>query len=256
MIENDRGIISVATTVGNRELQEDYFIAQHCGKGLLLAVMDGHVGPWTAKFIHENFVRYFMSGWRRFLNSEKALRYALGLVGRFTRKNEAGSTMSVAFVHGGKNLAHIAVIGDSPVVVFTKDGPWIAPEHNVRINLPERERCIARGGSYDGHYIRSNKIREAGLQLSRSFGDAEMGDVIERVPEYFTLELGAGGYVALMTDGVLNPIHTDVDDTKRVADIIHEGAEASDLVRKAPEYPKNPGLKYDNVTAIVWRPLV
>lgn len=253
MNSEKKGLITIASAVGEREYQEDFFLVEEdLAEGTLLAVMDGHIGTNAALFVRDHLVRYFRSGWIRFRDSDKAFRYALKLAERGTRKLEAGTTVSAVFIYRDKPLVLVSVVGDSPVVILTNDGPFIGPDHNVRTNPQERERCIARGARYKNGYIFSNISPDWGLQMSRSFGDRDMGDVIEHIPEFFSLQRADGGYIALMTDGVIDSGHASSESIKTTADFIHDGAEAADLVRRVLDIE---GDYKDNATAIVWRPV-
>lgn len=249
MLCNRRSLLGIATTIGGREFQEDYFFTEYCAEGMLLAVMDGHNGPSTAMFVRNNFPRYFSSWWKRYHDSERAFRYAFRMVEKMTRKNESGSTMSAVFIYDDKPTALVGSIGDSPVIIYSPEGLiFTSPDHNVRTNLKERERCIARAGWYRDGYIMSATVRDVGLQMARALGDCEMGDVIERVPEFSFVDLQPGSVVVVASDGVFDPQHVSANqDICQIAKRVLEGATAEDTVRESP------GKKYDNVTAIVLR---
>lgn len=253
MFKPKSGLITASSAVGGRDYQEDRFLIEYCAEGTLLAVMDGHIGAGTAQFVADNFRRYFMGGWKRHRDSGKALRHALRHLEMRTRGMEAGTTLSATFIFDDRPEVLVAVVGDSPVLILADHGLFIGPDHNVRTNLEERKRCIERGGEYSSNgYILSNITRDWGLQMSRSFGDRAMGGVIERVPEFYSVQRAEAGYVALMTDGVVDPGHSGSGGITEVTRILNEGACAMDLVRRVTSAVDGAD---DNATAIVWRPV-
>lgn len=129
----------------------------------------------------------------------------IGALAASTSHMRCGSTLSLAFIHKNTRTANIAIIGDSPIIVHTKDGIDISPEHNVRTNLAERQAAISRGGYYQRGYI-CDRISHKGLQLSRALGDCLIRPAVSSEPEIYTREIQ--DWILLASDGLFDPKHT------------------------------------------------
>ncbi|MEK7465700.1 MAG: PP2C family serine/threonine-protein phosphatase [Patescibacteria group bacterium] len=241
--------ISTARVLGGRELQEDRLIVRKNSKGILMAVADGHNGPWTADYVITNFAKKFLGSLPSCSDAGEAFRKVFAELAVETREHDSGTTLSCVYIHKAFKRAYVATIGDSPIIICSPGGfIYTSPDHNVRTNLEERERCIARRGWYQNGYIMSNTVRDVGLQMARALGDSEMGDVIERVPEISFVDLQSGSVVVVASDGVFDPRHLSANQgICRIAGRVLEGATAKNIVDESP------GKKYDNATAIVWR---
>lgn len=243
------GHMSTARILGGRELQEDRLIIRENFKGILMAVADGHLGPWMADYVIANLAKKFLHLSVHVTDVVEIFQKVFAELAAETREHDSGTTLSCVYIQKESKRAYVATIGDSPVIICSPGGfIYTSPDHNVRASIKERERCITRGGWYRNGYIMSNTVRDVGLQMSRAFGDREMGDVIERVPEISFIDLQSGSVVVVASDGVLDPQHISVNqDICRIANRVLEGATAKDIVMESP------GKKYDNATAIVWR---
>jgi serine/threonine protein phosphatase PrpC len=161
----------------------------------------------------------------------------------------SGSTLSAVVVSQDKLRADVAIVGDSPIVIFDRaKSLWIAPEHNVRTNMFERMAAIERGAVYEDGYIRES-VSGVGVQLSRVLGDRELDPFLNREPELFSVLLGPESFIIVGSDGLLDPKHENTkEQISRVIALVKKGAGAKDLVCDALDRKTG-----DNVTAIVWR---
>lgn len=249
------------TAQGQRPYQEDRFHTHSDKEGTLLAVMDGHGGSDTAQRVK----LLLPVIWEATCGSSVAVSASAELtferLHEQTREMRCGTTLSLAWIPADKKTATVAVLGDSPVIIWQQQGhsPWVAPEHNVRTNLKEADAVSRRGGMVVGGYAYaapqninpySSVMNSPGLQMSRALGDSELDSILERKPEIFTFDLIPGSIVLVASDGLLDPGHGETDDIiSWIGDMIFvEGADAKELVKDA--VARKTG---DNVTAIVAR---
>ena len=243
-----KDVVTFAVKQGPRSDQEDRnFFAPIDGpgnRGWFLAVMDGHLGDAVAEFCAQEISRMFQSSVVG--NTEEALRLLVAELNSRTQKNRQGSTLSIAVVTDDPCKVSVAVIGDSPVVVYDKQGKLhLSPEHNVRSNLKERAAAKGRGGVYaDGYlFTRSGNL---GLQMGRALGDADLDEVLSREPDIYTVH--DPRWVLVASDGLFDPNHKEMPkllgQIKRYA---KKHADAESLMKWA----ERRGLE-DNATALVW----
>jgi len=242
-----------ASEQGMRPYQEDRLFIKHLkltnDAGLFLAVMDGHGGEEVAQLCRDsldNIITKVMEG-KEEVGLAK-IRAIFGLLNERTSETYSGSTLSLAFISYKQEIVYIGILGDSPIVVKDSDGQVnISPDHNARTNLKEREAAISRGAYYSGGYICEHPSGN-GLQITRSLGDREFRNFLDRSPEVYSVKIGPESFVALFSDGIADPGHKSLNSMKSVVSMLENGASASDLVKNALERKTR-----DNVTAIIWR---
>jgi len=246
-----RSIVTFAVEKGPRPYQEDRNIhmAVACGSrpcGELLAVMDGHGGEEVSEFCEKEIRKIF-----QLFRTEQAKTALKKLVAelslRTTHFNE-GSTISLALITNNPRKVSVAVLGDSPVVVYDKQGKLhTSPEHNVRSNLKERKAAEQRGGIYSGGYI-WNDLGDLGqgLQMGRALGDAHLGGILSRRPDVYSIERPV--WVLVASDGLFDPGHSNTD---ALVEEIRKYAERNANADELMKWAETRGLK-DNATALVW----
>lgn len=251
---HERLVLTGATNRGKRKYQEDRHLMISAEEGLILAVMDGHGGADCSERLEQNFCSVWDSVFSPDKTPELLFRELFNKFDILTSGMECGSTMSVVFIPkantGKETVAHVAILGDSPVIIQQPDGTWLpSPEHNVRTNVVERLAGQARGGYYSSNGYLCYGPEGHGLQMSRAFGDRELGKILSRIPEVYSVDLG--NWVVVGSDGLLSPGHdeTYLAMINEVVSMIEEqDANADDLVNYAAAVPTG-----DNVTAILWR---
>lgn len=251
-----QGYANAATNRGNREYQEDRYLACSVAKGKekgwLLAVMDGHSdSAEVAEICEKNALTHFLA----FLGSgreyddlffKKILRLVIGKLHKETKKMSSGSTISLVYISETQEKVFVAVLGDSPVIVKTGKRTWISPEHNIRTNDRENIRVTRRGAAYNHGYM-VNPRTGHGLQLTRALGDSEFDKFLGRRPQVFSKKLDKSSFVLVASDGLMDPGH-DTKDTDSIVEMVESGKTACDLVRDALERQTG-----DNVTVVLWR---
>jgi len=246
------GSITAATEKGQRRYQEDRFLihrVNHDGEreGTLLAVMDGHNGSGVAEFCNNNIPHLFSL--QKGERAATALKRLVARLNTETDNMDSGSTLSLVYIPKNADRVHIAILGDSPVVLLGHDGNIrISPEHNVITNKAERAAAEKRGGTYSSGYIHNRSLYQ-GLQLGRALGDSWMGSVLSREPEIYSMKLGSRSIVIIASDGFTTARKRDGVDT--IVRKVVAGADANEMMFWAKNY-KRGGIS-DNATVIIWR---
>ncbi len=241
--------ITSATHQGSRNHQEDRFVVQEdSAGGGFFAVMDGHSGDFVSGFIARNILEIFSKEMTQLKNPEQAILATFAELNSRTRNVGAGSTLSLVLIPPEEDRVYIGILGDSPVILRHGGKTWVSPEHNARNNESERKAAEARGAVYSNGYLYDGS-GECGLQLSRAFGDAALGNILNREPEIFEMALAEGDVIVLATDGVVDPAHQDSSAmAKHVLALAEKHGDAEYLVHDALDRQTR-----DNVTAIVCR---
>jgi serine/threonine protein phosphatase PrpC len=244
-------MITQATAKGSRSYQEDRSFTFETPEYLALGVFDGHGGSQCAEHCAEEFPKIL----KYWLDNEDdvslVLKETFSEINADTKHMRDGCAASVVLINAKRNQVHVAVLGDSPVLVELGGYPhagsiWTAPEHNVRSNQAEADSAIARGGYVSQGYLFGSGSN--GLQMSRAFGDASLDSVLNREPEVFALNLNKNAWVLVATDGAFDPAHHSDAGYKAVIDLVKSGKDAQAIVDRALAARTG-----DNVTAILWR---
>jgi len=237
--------VTQAFEQGPREYQEDFFVTKYFDtdlfRGWLLAVMDGHGGDKVAKLCAKEICNLFIPQ----KNLELSLRDICSKLNELTKNFVEGSTLSIVLVDENKSIAHVAVIGDSPVVIYDGKNFNVSPEHNVRTNLNERELATQRGGTYFGGYL-YDKEKNYGLQMSRALGDTYLSSILSREPEIYYVSNPQ--WLLVSSDGLFDPGH---ENTKKLIEEIKKHAMKNSNAKDLIEWAKTRGLN-DNATVVVW----
>lgn len=237
---------SFASAIGERNYQEDRYVLYTDENGWLLGTMDGHNGEETAEFCHINVVEIF----KKVLKSElekNLLRTIVLALHEKTKNFESGSTISLVFIPKSAKRAHVAILGDSPVVIKNNEGVInISPEHNARTNISERECAKAKGADYDQGYI---WVGDRGPQMTRSLGDRVLRSVLNDEPEIYEVELGPESFVMVVSDGVIDPGHKNSKiQIEHLVKLVENGDDAQKIVDDAVSRRTR-----DNATAVLWK---
>ena len=233
--------VTAATARGPRPYQEDRSVITVHGDTVLLAVLDGHGGADVAEHcaLHLRALEDLPTTEANIYRLVRDLAIEVA-------DHEAGSTLSLMVIR--PDAAIVAVLGDSPVLMFDIDGRFhVGPEHNVRTNLAERKAAVARGGVYSNGYIWDG-MHGPGLMMSRALGDVELRGILSYTPAVCTIP--SPRWALITSDGALDPGHAEtdalIDDVRRLVD--DAATTADDVLAWAILR----GLA-DNATALLWR---
>lgn len=243
--------ITYAAERNGRQYMEDTFFFSKFENGDLLAVFDGHGGGASSDFCEQQAHKYFLENLEKYGKPTDALYETIALLedNIVNAGFEDGTTASLVYIDKGRKEATVAVIGDSPVIIYNPiKGTWYGPDHNVRTNPTEMNAAINRGGHMYGGYICNNA--GVGLQMGRALGDKALGKILNKEPEVFVVDLDIGGYVLVATDGVFDPSHKGTTSLVKAAEYLKgdPSSGAEDLVKRAVEAKTG-----DNATAILAR---
>jgi serine/threonine protein phosphatase PrpC len=241
-------MIKAAVAQGLRPYQEDRHIIVSHPEGTLFGVFDGHGSEAVSVILADKIPELWANALSFEKSPQQVFTEVFAAANELTRTYSSGSTASLVFIPAGEVVAHIAVLGDSPVIAEKVDGIlFIGPDHNARSNPQERSAAIVRGGIYMGGYIyREISDYAQGIQMTRVLGDRELEGVVDRTPEVFTIELG--NFLFVGSDGSLDPSHHIANPALELVYEIRAGKTAEELVQRAVDIPTN-----DNVTALLWR---
>jgi serine/threonine protein phosphatase PrpC len=225
-------LITVKQVQGPRPYQEDKYLIREEPDYLLLAIMDGHGGSECANYV---------AGRLQVLDIDPTdLRATVNQLAGEAALYDDGCTLSLVAIQ--KDKAYVAVLGDSPVYIYSGAEVWVAPEHNVRSNKLEARAAESRGGYIFQGYV-CNRFGD-GLQMSRALGDHKMAGILSTDPEVFEIPLAADSVVVVASDGVIDPGHSGP-----LADLgPSDSLSAETLIARA----ETAGLE-DNATVVVWR---
>jgi serine/threonine protein phosphatase PrpC len=244
---------SHATELGGRYYQEDRQVTISMTEGFIAAVFDGHGGGHVSELLASELATVFSAQLELEHTPESLLKYVVANLDLMAADITCGSTLSLAYLPTDASEVWLAVVGDSPILVKAADGTIVvSPEHNARTNLPEREAAIARGAVYGGGYLwnqmGSYRDDSEGIQMSRALGDKRLRSMLSQVPEIMSVPIDQESWIAVMTDGVVDPGHSDSERMKMIISMLEDGCTASDLVEKAKADKTG-----DNATAVVVR---
>lgn len=250
-MKNKKSAVTSAIWQGPRPYQEDRHVCLRLDKpnlkGWLLAAMDGHRGPAVADFCAKKIAKLFrISDASR---AEESLRRLVADLNDQTKYYLEGSTFSAALLLDDVPKVTVAILGDSPVIVFDKKGKFhFSPEHNVSSNFKEREAAEQRGGIYANGYIWTDLSDLAkGLQMGRAFGDSDFNGILSREPEVYTIDNPE--WVLVASDGIFDPSYKN---TAQFIEEIKKYARQHSTAGEIMKWAESRDLE-DNATAIVWK---
>jgi len=242
--------VTHAIARGPRASQEDRYIYLPLSlegkyEGHFFGVMDGHGGVAVAEYCVGHIEKNF------FLENpgqaEGVLQKLILDLDEGTRDFSCGSTITLACIFESHDKATFAVLGDSPTITIDNKGEaHVGPLHNVRTNARERRLAEERGGTYQNEYV-WNKEKSCGLQMSRVLGDKEMGAIVSREPEIYTID--APRWVCLATDGLIDVVESSsFEMTEKIIEMGKRNVNAHDLMALAER-----NILVDNTTIFVWQ---
>jgi serine/threonine protein phosphatase PrpC len=229
--------------IGSRRYQEDQGVIARLSIGTLLAVCDGHGGQRAADIAAGILPELFKANYGG--DAKETFRKVISSLNETLLFEGSGTTLSAVFIPADGDRVTVAILGDSPVIVWHGTEIWYSPEHNVRSNPSEAGVMAARGITVFNGYIMNQ--RGHGLQLTRALGDADFSEELSRTPEIFEFTMQPHNFILLASDGVLDPTH-ETAAHKRITDRIQAGATAEDVVQDALDADTG-----DNATAILVR---
>ncbi|MBP9822296.1 MAG: protein serine/threonine phosphatase 2C family protein [Candidatus Pacebacteria bacterium] len=245
--------VSSCSLQGRRSRQEDRVVVSQQSDGILLAIMDGHGGAGVSEFCKKHLVSEFVTQCQKHgqpADYQSILTSVVAGLHVATQNRYSGSTISIVFVTS-EGVAHVAVLGDSPVVIKDHSGRMIfSPEHNVGTNPKERESALRRGAVEDGPSYVMVRNSQDSIQLSRSLGDRSF-PFLNREPDLMCEHLTSGSFVLVGSDGLFDGVAGKNEATTHQIVEIASGGEFDAKAICTRAYHEH-GSE-DNVSAIVLR---
>lgn len=209
-----------------------------------IGVYDGHYLPvqffendiFPDKMVVAHLVEKFREAVKAGEDYEKAFKTSFDAVDKIiTDQGWGGSTASVLLIEGKE--AWVANVGDSYIYKFSKDKDpeLLSSDHNVNFNNEERFEAKKRGADYDKDkgYIYSEDGH--GVQLSRSLGDRNMGDIVISMPDVKKIEISDNDeWLVAASDGLWEEL-----DMVEINKILKNSQNAEEAQQKLIEAVKN-----------------
>ncbi len=244
--------LTLASLQGGRASMEDRVFSVTRGDLSLLCVFDGHGGEAAAdacvQVVQTCDLAQAQANGRRFLHD------LVSAMRNETRDMECGTTASLVLVSSRRRYAAGAFLGDSPIFVKAPGGSIrMQILHSVSGNDAERTAAEARGGecwpSRNGTFL-SPRGGRTGRAVTRALGDADMGRVLSREPEFISFPLShRKGFVLAASDGFIPDYDAGFFDINDVAAKIGEGCDAWALMNWRRTFPMS-----DNASIALWTP--
>ncbi|XP_024531793.1 probable protein phosphatase 2C 15 [Selaginella moellendorffii] len=190
----------------------------------VFAIFDGHNGSAAAVHAKEHLLKDVMSAlpsrldrdeWLSIL-PEAMIKGFLKTDRDFQQKGQtSGTTVSLVIVD--RWTVTVASVGDSRCVLDTEAGVMpMTVDHRLDDNEAERQRIVDCGGEVGrlstalGVEYGPLRCWPGGLCLSRSIGDADVGEYIVAVPFVKQVKLPkTGGRIIIASDGVWDALSTE-----------------------------------------------
>jgi len=177
-----------------------------------IGVYDGHYLPvkffedqtYPDKMVVAHLVEKFREAVKAGQDYKQAFEASFAAVDKMiSDQGFGGSTASVLLIEGRD--AWVANVGDSYVYIFSKDKDpeLVSADHNINYNTQERTDAMKRGADYDDEtgYIYSEDRH--GMQLSRSLGDRNMGDIVISKPDVNKIKISDNDeWIVVASDGL------------------------------------------------------
>lgn len=270
---------SVASIKGSRSYQEDFGFYAEKNDYLFAFVCDGHASHACSLYVknrlgalfnslqpfNHDFHEYLISfltqvnlGWMI-----EADRIRTAKKKDWKPQSESGTTLSGILIYLKPNAdrtreAAIFNIGDSSVLItgankgihyFSQIASLNNPEIRERINSKVDYTCCVQdpsNGQKEGEWRIETRDGNETLNMSSSLGDLYcpgMTEALDRRMVINIIKLKPKSNILVSTDGV-----GDVLDNKQIAEFIHQGKDAKEIVNIADTKDKK-----DNATAIMIR---
>ncbi|QHN93589.1 putative protein phosphatase 2C [Arachis hypogaea] len=192
----------------------------------VFGLFDGHNGTAAAIYAKENLLNNILSAIPSDLNRDEWIAaLPRALVAGFVKTDKdfqqkaktSGTTVTFVILEGW--VVTVASVGDSRCVLEPAEGGihYLSADHRLETNAEERVRITCSGGEVGrlntggGAEIGPLRCWPGGLCLSRSIGDADVGEFIVPVPYVKQVKLSsAGGRLVISSDGVWDSLTPEV----------------------------------------------
>ncbi|CAL8468340.1 g7880 [Coccomyxa elongata] len=263
------GAFETAGLRGEDRMEDFHFIASPLpGAGpstYLIGIFDGHRGREAAAYAAQHFPHFLRREWHRD-SAEAALQAAfLEIDAAFRRQQDEewaervgrmgwaaagerpwpGCTAIVLLMHAGR--LYVANAGDCRAVLCREGDAVALSTDQTAEREDERQRIISAGGHVQ-YRMDSWRVGKAGIQVSRSIGDADLkSEGLTAEPEVTARALDEGDlFVVAASDGFWDK----VDNTEAV-NMVHDTVKEPSMSAKRLATEALTRGSADNITVIV-----
>ncbi len=263
-------LIQSASLQGIRESNEDEHVIienidsndKNLNKVNMLAVYDGHGGPYVSKFLKDNMFKYFLkkTNDNKLDDNKKTINYINGVFSHLQSKLKkykyakyCGSTALVTLETKKRNkrTLWVANTGDCRSVMCNKYNIAVQLTKDHKPNcMEERKRIEGLNGkiTFDG-----DDWRIKDLSLSRAFGDLDATPYVTHLPQIYKYKISNNDkFIILACDGLW-----DVMSNQEVVNFVLEYKSKIDplkdkinIAEKLAQFAINSGSS-DNITIII-----
>lgn len=235
-------VCAVTSVIGRRQEMEDAtsLVYDLAGPGThLLAIFDGHSGCQVSKYCARTFPEKIAAKLQDGKPPADALRETC------QEANEAaaadtpneGSTVGLALILGDR--VFFANVGDTRIVAGLPDGTVKRVSVDHKASDPDQvQEIIEKGG-----FVFKGRVNGF-LAITRSIGDANVGDAISYEPHVDEIDCASGLVFVIASDGVW-----DMLPDEEAIRITREAETCEDAVAKIRDEALEKGSK-DNISVI------
>ena len=172
----------------------------------LFGIYDGHGGTYVSEFLEKNIPLYYCHPKLKLPFTNKYHEEVFSHLQKDILKDPQGYTngstclLAIIHKHKGELCLNVANVGDSRLIVISKDGKTkqITEDHTPE-NPKEIRRIEDLGGDICTDAEGTKRIGD--LSVSKSFGDEDNAPYISQKPDVYNIKLHNVKYIVATCDG-------------------------------------------------------
>ena len=235
-------VCAVTSVIGKRQEMEDFTSIVHdfAGPGThLFAIFDGHSGSKASKYCSQTFASKIRAKLQEEKSCFDSVRETCLEANEFTATDcpNEGSTVALAILIGDR--IYFANVGDTRIVLSHPDGTVERVSRDHKASDPEQvQEIMDKGG-----FVFKGRVNGF-LAITRSIGDANVGDAVSCEPHLAETAREAGVSFVIASDGVW-----DVISDEEAMGFVKEAETCEEAVAKIRDQALERGSK-DNISVI------
>ena len=235
-------VCAVTSVIGKRQEMEDCTAIVHdfAGPGThLFGIFDGHSGSKASKYCARTFPSKICEKLREEKSCFESIRETCVEANEFAATDcpNEGSTVGLAIIIGDR--LYFANVGDTRIVLSRPDGTIERMSVDHKASDPDQcQEIMDKGG-----FVFKGRVNGF-LAITRSIGDANVGDAVGCEPHLAETAREAGISFVIASDGVW-----DMLSDEEVMTFVREAETCEDAVAKIRDEAYTRGSK-DNISVI------